>query len=169
MILLMIFFHHLLLSKALNRVYRLHVKRIKKRKLSASSNTVGGILRHLGARRKSNDAKLECELIGLNGWKNARACFRRQSNMDADGCTARVNARCWTKVPTIRENMLRKNIICGNRSAFGTVPVVLCILRYTRLIAMNFIRFLVAYVSFCLDLIFRKSNDALEAYALFFI
>lgn len=55
-------FFHNLLSEAPNYVYRLHVRRIKERKVSASSNTVGGILRHLGARRKSNDARLEREL-----------------------------------------------------------------------------------------------------------
>jgi len=55
---LMIFFIISYYSKLL-RLSIAH-KTNKKNKISAPNNTIGGILR-LGVRRKSNDARLECE------------------------------------------------------------------------------------------------------------
>jgi len=51
------------------------------------------------------------------------ACFRRQSNMDANGCTAGKRTMLDGEFPRFERKFdaLRKNIICRNRSI---VPVI---------------------------------------------
>lgn len=67
------------------------------------------------------------------------------------------------RVPTIREDTLRKNIICGNRSAFG---FLLYILPYAPLTQKNL--FLVTYILLRLNQRFFKITCYFQSIGIYF-